>query len=132
MADTNLDSLRESHAEALAAGRLTFQRCRACGHAWLPPSEECPSCLSPDHGWEDASGQAQLVSWCTYHRTPLPEFESELPYTVYLVALAEGPRLISGPSEGGAVSGLEIDQPLALEIREIHGQHVPRFRPAGE
>jgi uncharacterized OB-fold protein len=127
MADTNLDTIREQHAEALAAGRLTFQRCSACGHAWLPPSEECPNCLLPEFGWEDASGRGELVSWCTYHRTPLPEFEDKLPYTVFLVELAEGPRLISGPAQGGAVSGLAIGQRLQLAVEQLEGHPVPRF-----
>lgn len=124
---TDLEAIKTAHEEALAAGRLTFQRCSACGHAWLPPSEECPSCLGTQHEWEDASGRAQLVSWCTYHRTPLPEFEERLPYTVYLVELAEGPRLISGPAQPIEPSVLAIRRPLELQIQQHGGRAVPRF-----
>jgi uncharacterized OB-fold protein len=124
---TDLEAIKTAHAEALAAGRLTFQRCSVCGHAWLPPSEECPSCLGTQHDWEDASGRARLVSWCTYHRTPLPEFENRLPYTVYLVELAEGPRLISGPAQPVEPSALAIEQPLELQIQQLEGRAVPRF-----
>ena len=124
---TNLETLEAQHEEALAAGRLTFQRCAGCGHAWLPPREECPRCLGFNLEWEDASGAAVLVSWCTYHQTPLPAFEDRLPYTVYMVELAEGPRLISGPAQPTGTTALAVGQRLELHIQNWEGRAVPRF-----
>jgi len=113
---------------ALDEGRLTFQRCSACGHAWLPPRGECTQCLARESAWEAASGAARLVSWVVYHHGYHPYFASRLPYIVAVVELAEGPRLISGIA--GNAEALRIDQPLSLTIQREAGVALPRFAPA--
>jgi len=42
--------LSQPYWHALRQGRLTFQRCRKCRHAWLPPRAECPECLAAEWG----------------------------------------------------------------------------------
>lgn len=127
MPTATLEVLKAEHRDALEAGRLTFQRCAACGNAWLPVREECPRCLADDFTWEEASGAGRLVSWCVYHRTPLPEFQDRVPYTVFIVELAEGPRLISGPARdpGGEPA---IDRLLELVVERAEGTALARFR----
>lgn len=105
--------LTEPYWTALAAGRLEFQRCPACGHAWLPARAECPGCLAEGPRWEQAGGAATLVSWVTYHRAYHPFFEDKLPYRVAVVELAEGPRLIAALAED--VDPV-IDMPLVLDV----------------
>jgi uncharacterized OB-fold protein len=122
-----LDELKAEQRSALEAGRLTFQRCRSCGNAWLPTREECPRCLAADFEWEDASGRAKLVSWCVYHRTPLPEFAHRVPYTVFIVELAEGPRLIGSPASDNAGEPA-IERALELVIEHEGDLPVARFR----
>jgi uncharacterized OB-fold protein len=114
--------------QALDEGRLTFQRCVACRHAWLPPRTECPRCLARESTWETASGKAKLVSWVVYHHGYHPYFAARLPYTVAVVELAEGPRLISGLATTGRP--LAIDLPLTLTIHREAGVALPRFAPA--
>jgi len=113
---------------ALDEGRLTFQRCGACNHAWLPARTECPRCLAREVSWETASGKARLVSWVVYHHGYHPYFAARLPYTVGVVELAEGPRLISGLVAGD--HPLAIDLPLTLTIEREAGVALPRFAPA--
>ena len=110
------------HREALAAGRLTFQRC-ADGHAWLPPRDRCPTCLSAAWTWEDASGRARVISWVVYHRAYHPAFADRLPYTLAVVELAEGPRLLTNV-HGEPLHG---DAPVELTIEHEHGLAVARF-----
>lgn len=110
---------------ALDEGRLDFQRCRACAHAWLPPRSECPRCLAPDAAWETASGRARLVSWVVYHHGYHPYFSTRLPYNVAVVELAEGPRLVSNVVE--STGALRIDAPLELVIQREAGFALPRF-----
>lgn len=112
---------------ALDAGRLMFQRCRACGAAQLPAREECTSCLSPELEWEAAKGGAKLISWVVYHRPYHEAFADRVPYNVAVVELEEGPRLISNVL--GPIEGLRIDMALRLELGESFGQRVPQFRP---
>jgi uncharacterized OB-fold protein len=115
------------HRAALAEGRLTFQRCEACGHAWLPPRDACPRCLSDVHHWEAASGTAKVVSWVVYHRGFHPAFEDRVPYNVVVAELAEGPRLISNVVGIEAAEGLTIDAPLRFTPQTEGETPVARF-----
>lgn len=123
------DALSAPYWAALDAGRHTFQRCRNCANAWLPPRHECPRCLAADWTWEDASGAARLISWVVYHTAFHPAFKPRLPYTVAVVELAEGPRLISNIVGPDDPETLAIDQPLRLTIEREGGVAIPRFRP---
>ncbi|MBI2225737.1 MAG: OB-fold domain-containing protein [Betaproteobacteria bacterium] len=111
--------------QALAAGRLVFQRCRKCGHAWLPARSECNACLGDDVGWENASGRGRIVSWVIYHYAFNKAFRDRLPYNVAIVALEEGPRLITNIVNPEA--GLAADRPVELAIGQEHGVALARF-----
>ena len=114
--------------KALDEGRLTFQRCRSCGHAWLPARSECPRCLARDAPWETALGNARLISWVVYHHAYHEFFATRLPYIVAVVELAEGPRLISNVVD--ATANLHIDMPLKLVIQNESGRALARFTAA--
>ena len=124
------DALTGPYWDGLAEGKLTFQRCGRCGHAWLPVRAECPRCLRADWQRETASGMATLVSWVVYHHAFHPAFAGRLPYTVCVVELAEGPRLISNIVDVDDPETLVIDAPLRLRIEEAFGIKIPRFAPA--
>ena len=121
-------ALAEPFWKALDDNRLVFQRCLACGHAWLPARGECPGCLAREAQWETASGAARLVSWVVYHHGYHEYFATRLPYNVAVVELAEGPRLISNIVE--ASDALRIDMPLRLVIQREAGVALARFAPA--
>lgn len=123
------DAVSAPYWQALSEGRLTFQRCARCCGAWLPPRTECPHCLSADWAWERASGRGKLVSWVVYHVPYHPAFADRIPYTVAVVALEEGPRMISNLIGAGDPEALRIDQDLMLAIEQEHGMAVARFRP---
>ena len=114
--------------DALRQGTLTFQRCQACGHAWLPARSECPSCLGDAWQREAATGNARLVSWVVYHQPYHPAFKQRLPYTVAAVQLDEGPRMISN-IVGAEAAPLQIDQRLRLRIENEGEISVPHFTP---
>lgn len=81
--------------DALAAKELHYQRCSSCGYSWLPARADCPDCLRPHAEWLRASGDATLVSWVTYRLAVHPAFADRVPYSVGVIELAEGPRMIS-------------------------------------
>jgi uncharacterized OB-fold protein len=116
--------------DSLARGVLSFQRCKACNHAWLPARSECPGCLAADWKWEAAAGGAKLISWVVYHVAFHKAFESRLPYNVAVVELDEGPRMISNVVGVADAETLKIDQRLKLVIEDEGGTSVARFRPA--
>ena len=122
--------LNAPHWTGLAEGRLRFQRCGACGNAWLPAREACPRCLADGATWEDASGRAKLVSWVVYHQSFHPAFAGRLPYTVAVVELDEGPRLYTNIVGVGDPEALRIDQPLDVVFEVDDDITLARFKPA--
>jgi hypothetical protein len=121
----------EAHRAALEAGRLTFQRCRNCGNAWLPPRDRCPRCLRDDWSWEDAAGSARLISWVVYRRAFHPAFADRVPYNVVVAELDEGPRLISNVVGIEVGEGLELGAGLRFVADHEGAVPVARFRLAG-
>jgi uncharacterized protein len=122
------NELSAPYWKALDEGRLVFQRCTACGHAWLPARSECPRCLTREPQWTTASGGARLISWVVYHHGYHEYYASRLPYNVAVVELSEGPRLISNVI--GVQDSLRIEMPLALVVQREAGVALARFQPA--
>lgn len=119
--------LTAAYWDALEEGRLQFQRCGACGNAWLPPREECPRCLAADWTWETAMGRGRVVSWVVYHRSPHPLFADRVPYNVAVVELEEGPRLITNLLDPDGL-GIRIDAAVRLEVQREGSLALARFR----
>lgn len=117
--------LSEPYWQGLAEGRLQFQRCARCGHAWLPPRAECPECLHADWRWETACGRGRLISWVVFHIAYHAYFKDKLPYNVSLIELDEGPRLVSNVVGANA---LKIDQAVELAIEHEADVALARFR----
>lgn len=128
--EPEITPLSEPYWSGLAEGRLSYQRCSQCGHAWLPARAECPSCLRPEPEWHEAGGGARLVSWVIFHVAFHPAFRDRLPYNVAIVELDEGPRLNSNIIDLDADGGPRIDRRLSLVIEEDQGLALPRFRYA--
>ena len=112
--------------DSLKAGRLTYQNC-ACGHCWLPPRTECPSCLGTDWSWRDASGRAKLISWVVYFFAYDESFQKKIPYNVAIVELNEGVRLISNITDCPDGQGFELDMPLELAVEHEGDVVLARF-----
>jgi uncharacterized OB-fold protein len=113
--------------QGLEAGALLFPRCRRCANAWLPPRDECPSCLAADWEWEKASGQGRLISWVVYHVAYHEAFADRLPYTVAIVELVEGPRLITNLIDTES-SDYAADAAVSLVVERDGGLALARFR----
>jgi uncharacterized protein len=121
--------LSQPYWDGLAAGELRFQRCTACGNAWLPPREECPRCWGDRWTFEASCGRGTLVSWVIYHKAYHPYFQDRLPYNVAVVELAEGPRLLTNV-EVDDHGELAIDREVVLSVSEESGWSLARFRLA--
>lgn len=118
-------SLTEPYWNGLAEGRLLYQRCSQCGHGWLPAREECPRCLAGELSvnWVPAAGTGRVISWVIYHHAPHEFFLDRVPYTVAVIELTEGPRLISTLTGAHPV----IDAPVVLRPAHVEGFAVTSF-----
>jgi len=72
---------------------LTGYRCTACGQVFVLPALYCPECGSSKQQTISLSGRGTILSGTTIHVGPT-RYESEVPYTVVLVALEEGGRVM--------------------------------------
>ncbi len=120
--------------EGCDRGELLLRRCEACGERSYYPRRLCPHCGSERLAWERAAGRGTVYS----HSEICISFyggawESQLPYTVVLVDLDEGPRMLSRlvPGSPPARTGSRV----ALEFVEVEGRKLPYFtvlEPSGE
>jgi len=90
-----IDALTRPYWNYARAHVLSVQQCKACGHRQFPPGPVCSHCLSEELAWTPVSGLATLVSWAEFHRAYWPAFAEDLPYNVAVVALDEGPHIVS-------------------------------------
>lgn len=126
-----IDETNRWYWEGLEQGELRYQCCRRCGHAWLPPTEECSECLVADWEIQVADGEATLVSWVLYHVAMHPAFSDRVPFNVAVVMLAEGPRTVTNLIDIPDWTEVHAAMPLLLKIEEDDGIYLARFAPAG-
>ncbi|MBO9521017.1 MAG: OB-fold domain-containing protein [Nocardioidaceae bacterium] len=115
--------------DGLERRELRIQRCGACARLRHPFQVRCPGCGDLGWDWLVASGSGSLHSFVVYHEPILSE--TLYPYTVGLVDLAEGTRVIAPmlPNDG---SGLEVGAPVRLVWYDDHDGPVwPVFVPTG-
>jgi uncharacterized OB-fold protein len=74
---------------------LWLPRCENCKKFHFYPRAICPYCRSDAIAWEKASGQGEVYSFTIVKRAPSPAFEKMVPYCVAIVALDEGPHLMT-------------------------------------
>ena len=111
-------------------GRLVLQRCEECDGAYFPPRPFCPSCGSRDVEEFDASGRASLYSYVISQR-PTRGFEP--PYSIAVVELEEGPRMMTNIVEcEQTTDALQLDMELEVVFEEFSDEiALPLFRPVG-
>ena len=100
---------------AIAAERAPrLQRCLACGLWQAPLRLRCGSCGATNLEWAIASGAGRVqtftVVWQRYRAG------ERVPYTVALVELEEGPRILARLE--GVAPDLRLDQRVSVEIDE--------------
>ena len=86
--------LSQAYWDGVAAGELRLQACGACGKLRHYPRLLCDACYSDEVYWHTASGRGTVHSWTVAHHLYHPAFVNELPYTLVLVDLEEGPRAL--------------------------------------
>jgi uncharacterized OB-fold protein len=74
-------------------GRLTVQKCVSCGYLRWPPGPICPECQTRGGAWSPIRPTGTLWSVAEYHRALSPAFRDDLPYSVGLIELDDGPRM---------------------------------------
>lgn len=112
--------------EAASQGRLMIQECQACEHTVFPPRVVCPNCFSQLE-WIESRGRGKVHAKGMVHRPNLPEvFEDQLPLTLVVVELREGPRMVSQMTCND--STVQIGDKVQVSFERITEEYwLPKF-----
>jgi uncharacterized OB-fold protein len=122
--------------DAAADGRLVLPRCDACQRLIWYPREFCPHCGSTAVTWAQLSGRGRIYSVSVVRRAPHPDFADAVPYSLALVDLDEGARVMTNVVTDDPVQldSLVPGQPVEAVFDAVAdagdgAQAILRFRP---
>jgi len=100
----------------LKDGRLMGSLCKGCGVTSFPPRADCLKCLSDDFEFTEYSGKGSVYTYSTIAAAPTG-FEDLVPYTIAVVDLEEGGRLLAWVGETIPVEDFEIGMDVQVVPR---------------
>jgi len=107
---------------------LVYQRCNGCGEAWIFRRDFCPACGATHPATVPCGGLGTVYALTRVARAPSEALRALAPYTIALIDLDEGVRLMAH-LEDGAVIGDRV----RAGFRQFGDALVPLFsRPAAD
>ena len=104
----------QPHWDALRSDSLVLPRCEHCG-TWHPvTSRFCIRCRATDLCWRATAGRGRLASYSTVHQAPYPALTDDVPYTVAVVELVEGPAMVARLGHLEELAIADIGRPVEL------------------
>jgi uncharacterized OB-fold protein len=111
----------------VAKGILMIRRCRSCELLHFMPRHLCPHCWSDNLEWIESSGCGHVHSFTIVRRAPIAVFNSQVPYVLALIDLAEGPRMMAN-IRGPDASNLRIGDAVRVIFEDrAFGTKLPQF-----
>jgi uncharacterized OB-fold protein len=115
--------------EATRDKQLMVQWCQKCDAGIYYPRWACPSCLGDELAWRAASGKATLYTFNVGSAAANPMMADMAPYSVALVDLDEGVRMVS-TVVGCDPDDLKVGMALQVDWEPLSdGRHLPVWRP---
>jgi uncharacterized OB-fold protein len=111
--------------QGLADGAIRYQSCIDCRAAQTLARYACRACGSARLDWRAATGRGTVFAVTVVTRAPSDEFRALAPYTLVLVDLDEGARLMAH-----AEPGIAIGDPVVAGFFTHNGRPLVRFRRA--
>ncbi|MFC2038249.1 Zn-ribbon domain-containing OB-fold protein [Chloroflexota bacterium] len=109
---------------------LRMQKCLQCGTIRYPVSPICQNCLHMEFEWEKLSGKGKVYSFTIIRRASHPGFAGEVPYTVAIIELEEGTRLISNVIDCKP-EDVWVEMPVEVVFEDINDEiALPKFKPS--
>ena len=116
-------TLAAAFLEGLQQGELRYQACGACGAAQTLARYACRQCGSERLEWRKSAGRGAVYAVTVVARAPSDDWRALAPYTLALVDLDEGVRLM-----GHAEPGIAIGDRVAATYFDFAGRRLLRFR----
>ena len=132
MPDETLPFTVSSFYKFVGEKRLMAAKCNKCGTVLLPPKPMCTNCLSSNLKWIELEGAGKLVSYTVIYVAP-EQFQSMAPYTVGIVELKKGLRLL-GMICGVDPEKVKVGMNLKIDFEQSASSQWPAwpryfFRP---
>jgi uncharacterized OB-fold protein len=105
--------------EGLEHGEVCIQACDACGGVQSLARYACSRCRSTSLRWRKASGRGTVYATTLVVRAPSEAFRWLAPYTLALVELDEGARLMGHAPADIAIGERVVAQLLRLGARTL-------------
>ena len=99
--------------DGMLSNTLRYQSCKHCGKAQTLARYACPYCQSTDLKWSDSCGLGIVKAITEVTRAPTDEFKALVPYTLVIVELKEGFRLMAH-AQAGVVIGQQVQSEFFL------------------
>lgn len=123
-----VDALSQAFWDACNQGQLSVQVCGECGQKQLYPRVACTQCQGRQLRLELACGKGLVRSFTIIRRAVSAAFEPDVPYVVALVALDEGPTLMSNIVHC-EVDQVSIGQRVCVTFEARGDQQIYQFEP---
>jgi hypothetical protein len=123
MQGRSLDTVSAPYVDGLTLGVLRYQHCVGCGHAQRLAHHACERCGSDRLQWREAGGGGTVYAVSEVARVPSASFRALLPFTLVLVDLDEGARVMAH-----AEPGVAIGDRVVAGFFEHAGRPLLRFR----
>ena len=120
-----MDPIATHFWEGCAQGELRYQRCASCDRAQFYPRPFCATCGHQALHWAVTLGAGVVYTATEIIRAPTPDFKALVPYTLLLVDLDEGVRMMAH-----GTPGLTIGQRIEVEFIQHGALHLPFFHRA--
>lgn len=125
------DPLTKTYWDSVKAHAMQMQQCDACNKFVFYPRNVCPHCGARTLSWKSVSGKGKVYGFTISHQKGMPAFGEEVPYTIAVVELEEGVRMMTN------LVGIEPDPnkiKVGMEV-VVHYDDVtdaitlPKFKP---
>jgi len=116
--------------EGTKSRKLLIQECSNCGKRIFYPKKYCPNCRSTNIKWIESTGEGKVYSFSTLYVGPRPNFEDDVPYTVAIIELNEGVRLMSNIVNCDP-KDIKCDMPVKVTFEDVSEEiTLPKFEPS--
>jgi uncharacterized OB-fold protein len=115
-------SLAQPYLDGLARHEIRFQHCTTCGQAQTFAHDACQHCGAESLVWKTSSGRGRIYAATIVARAPSDAFRPLAPYTLVVVEMEEGARIM-----GHADPGIEIGDRVVVSFFIHQGQTLIRF-----
>ena len=108
---------------------VQLQKCGDCGKFRFYPRYLRPHCFSDNTKWTKVSGRGKIYSFTVSNRAGASGFRPEVPYSIAIIELEEGVRMMSNMVECRN-EDLSIDMPVEVVFDDVTPEiTLLKFRP---